>query len=80
MASNQLLYGDVIIDALRDPKTTLAALRSLQKKRQPDAGIARRLEGRAEEARSRDQGARQDEVALPTLRPEFGPRGPAKPR
>ena len=32
MASNQLLYGDVIIDALRDPKTTLAALRSLQKK------------------------------------------------
>ena len=79
MASNQLLYGDVIIDALRDPKTTLAALRSLQKKGNRHWN-RRGLEGRAEETRSRDQGARQDEVALPTLRPEFGPRGPAKPR
>ena len=80
MASNQLLYGDVIIDALRDPKTTLAALRSLQKKGNQTLESHGRLEGRAEETRSRDQGARQDEVALPTLRPEFGPRGPAKPR
>jgi len=31
MASKQVPYGDVITDALRDPKTTLAALRSLQK-------------------------------------------------
>jgi len=34
MASLQLLYGDVIIDSLRDPKTTLASLRSLQKRGQ----------------------------------------------
>jgi hypothetical protein len=32
MASKQVPYGDVITDALRDPKTTLAALRSLQKR------------------------------------------------
>jgi hypothetical protein len=32
MASKQLLYGDVITDALRDPKSTLSALKSLQKR------------------------------------------------
>jgi len=32
MASKQLVYGDVITDALRDPKSSLAALRSLQKR------------------------------------------------
>ena len=32
MASMQLLYGDVITDALRDPKSTLASLRALQKR------------------------------------------------
>ena len=32
MASQQVPYGPVITDALRDPKTTLATLRSLQKR------------------------------------------------
>ena len=31
MASKQIPYGPVITDALSDPKTTLATLRSLQK-------------------------------------------------
>jgi hypothetical protein len=32
MASKQVPYGDVITDALRDPKSTLTSLRSLQKR------------------------------------------------